>query len=165
MAHISYQCLNKMCLFFWQWFNLILASTPNPTSSLSQTAEEPRVPKGNLCCSHLPPQRGEMQETSTRPDKLAGTLLHTQFCACFLTNVCTQHKIPHVEMSRKTQWHSKGSCSSAPHHPINKHPKSLSFSHLLLINTQEQISRVIKSSALPTKSLIVLTADPDQMLG
>lgn len=28
---------------------------------------------------------------------------------------------------RKTQWHSKGSCSSAPHHPINNHPEPLLF--------------------------------------
>lgn len=59
---------------------------------------------------------------------------------------------------------SKGSCSTAPHHPIITAPTSLSFLHLLLINTQEWISRVIKSSALPAKSLIVLIVNPDQML-
>lgn len=59
---------------------------------------------------------------------------------------------------------SKGSCLTVPHHPIITAPTSLSFLHLLLINTQEWISRVIKSSALPAKSLIVLIVNPDQML-
>lgn len=142
---------------------MILASTPNSASSLSQTAEEPRVPKGNLYCSHLPSQgHKKLGEDQTNLQVLSFTpnFVHAS-SQTFVHNT----KFHMWRSGRKTQRHSKGSYSSAPHHPINNHPKSLSFSHLLLISTQKQISRVIKSSALPTKSLIVLTTDPDQMLG